>query len=175
MSLMSFVHNFTKSVDYALGKRDNDFKACFSGQEDLDILVENLVLWLDGRAGRLNVVLDDFQEIHNPDIFNLLGVLMETLGEKIRFFIVEMRSLPAFLEEYMDNGQAACIGAEDLKFRMPDIERLLGSIPGTGIQKPAAEIVYYCTEGWPVGVVQIMQQAPPAAESGYAGDCKGHL
>lgn len=156
--LMSFVHNFTKSVDYALGKRDNDFKACFSGQEDLDILVENLVLWLDGRAGRLNVVLDDFQEIHNPDIFNLLGVLMETLGEKIRFFIVEMRSLPAFLEEYMDNGQAACIGAEDLKFRMPDIERLLGSIPGTGIQKPAAEIVYYCTEGWPVGVVQIMQQ-----------------
>lgn len=156
--LMSFVHNFTKSVAYALGGQDRDFKACVSVQEDLDILVENLVLWLDGRDGQFNVVLDDFQEIHNPDIFNLLGVLMETLSEKIRFFIVVMRSLPAFLEEYMSNGQAACIGAEDLKFRISDIEKLLCRIPAEGIHEPAAEIVYYCTEGWPVGVVQIMQQ-----------------
>lgn len=156
--LMSFVRNFTRAVDCALENEAGSFKPCVSVEEDLDILVENLVLWLDGQAGAFNMVLDDFQEIHNPDIFNILGVLMETLGEKIRFFIVEMRSLPAFLEEYAACGQAACIGAEDLKFRISDIERLVDHIPGAGLQKTAAETIYYYTEGWPAGVVQITQQ-----------------
>lgn len=156
--LMSFVRNFTKSVATVLRSGQDDFKVFVSLQEDLDILVENLVVWLDERVEQINVILDDFQEIHNPDIFNLLGVVIEMLGEKIRFFIVEMRSMPGFLEEYATIGRAACIGAEDLKFGASDIERLLGHIMGTEIQKQAAQIVYYYTEGWPVGVVQIMQQ-----------------
>ena len=98
------------------------------------------------------------QEIYNPDILNLIHVLIETLSEKIRFFIVEMRSLPAFLEDYIAEGTAACIGTEDLKFSQSDIEMLLERTIDTEFQKRAAELIYFYTEGWPVGVVQIMQQ-----------------
>lgn len=155
--LMSFVQNFTKSVGNVLELEEN-FHISVSLQEDLDILVENLVVWLDKKIEKLNIILDDFQEIHNPDIFNLLNVLIETMSEKLRFFIVEMRSLHHFLEEYITNGTAICIETEDLKFGQPEIEMLLEHSIHTEFQKQAAELIYFYTEGWPVGVIQIIQQ-----------------
>lgn len=156
--LMSFVRNFTKSVAGALRIGDADMQIFLSPEEDLDLLVEKLVVWLDMWVENLYIILDDFQEIHNPDIFNLVNVLLETLGEKLRFFIVEMRSLPDFLEEYASLGTAACIEAEDLKFTKEEIELLLRYVTDTDLQRQAAELIYDHTEGWPVGVIQITQQ-----------------
>lgn len=156
--LMSFVRNLTRSVEKALGKENLSFQDFAPLSENLDVLVERLVVWLDEQVERMNIILDDFQEIHNPDIFNLLDVLIETMSEKLRFFIVEMRSLPDVLEEYAAQGRASCIGMEDLKLGLTEIGLLLGEMEDSRLFLQAAELIYFYTEGWPVGVVQIIQQ-----------------
>ena len=152
--LMSFVRNFTKSVQHALGITDDDFNISLPLLENIDILTEQLVIWLDSRITFLNVILDDFQEVDNPDIFNLLDVLVKTMDRKIRLFIVEKRSLPAFLVKYVESGRAFCIGTDDLKFSLPEIAGMLEKVGERSSQWAA--LVYDCTEGWPVGIAQIM-------------------
>ena len=97
--LMSFIQNFTKSVQYSLGNPEDDFNFSVPLLENIDIVMEQLVVWLDERIDFLNIILDDFQEITNPDIFNLLDILIETMEQKIRLFIVEKRSLPPFFDK----------------------------------------------------------------------------
>lgn len=154
--LMSFIQNFTKSVQHGLGAGSRDFKVSVPLLENIDILMEELVVWLDTQVDALNVVLDDFQEITNPDIFNLLEILIETMDKKIRLFIVEKRSLPAFFGKYTETGRAACIGMEELRFNQGEIAALLQSMGSQTVE--CAKLIYDCTEGWPVGVAQIMLQ-----------------
>lgn len=168
--LMSFVRNFTKSVQYVLDIPNDDFNVSLPLLENIDILIEQLVIWLDSRIDFLNVILDDFQEINNPDIFNLLEILIETMDKKIRLFIVEKRSLPVFLEKYVQSGQAFCIGSDDLKFNLPEIAVLLEKI-GEHSEQWATQIYNY-TEGWPVGVAQIMLQLRQQKRSATFEDLK---
>lgn len=154
--LMSFIQNFTKSVQYALGNPGDDFNFSVPLLENIDIVMEQLVVWLDERIDFLNIILDDFQEITNPDIFNLLDILIETMDRKIRLFIVEKRSLPHFFDKYTKSGRAVCIGMEELKFKQEEIAGLLGYAGEDAGQY--AKLIYDCTEGWPVGIAQIMLQ-----------------
>lgn len=154
--LMSFIQNFTNSVQHATGNSKEDFNVSASLLEHIDVVMEQLVIWLDSQIDFLNIILDDFQEITNPDIFNLLDVLIEALDKKIRLFIVEKRSLPVFFDKYIKDGRAACIGMEELKFTSSEIASILeNTVKNTG---QWAKLVYDCTEGWPVGVAQIMLQ-----------------
>ncbi len=154
--LMSFIQNFTKSVQYALGSPNGDFTVSASLLENIDIVMEQLVVWLDERIDFLNIIFDDFQEISNPDIFNLLDILIETMEPKIRFFLVEKRALPSFFDKYIQSGQAACLGMEELKFTQEEIASLLD--PSNSSRFHWAKLIYDFTEGWPVGIAQIMLQ-----------------
>ncbi len=154
--LMTFIQNFTRSVRHALGNPGEDFHISVPLLENIDIVMEQLVIWLDENIDFLNVILDDFQEITNPDIFNLLDILIETMDRKIRLFIVEKRSLPAFFDKYTQNGRAVCIGMEELKFRQEEIAELLKHTGAEAGQ--CAKLIYDYTEGWPVGTAQIMLQ-----------------
>lgn len=168
--LMSFVRNFTKSVQNALDIPSDDFNISLPLLKNIDILIEQLVIWLDSRIDFLNVILDDFQEINNPDIFNLLDILIETMDKKIRLFIVEKRSLPGFLEKYVQSGQAFCIGTDDLKFNLLEIAALLEKIGESSEQWTT--LIYNCTEGWPVGIAQIMLQLHQQKRSATFEDLK---
>lgn len=169
--LMAFIQNFTKSVQHALGTPEEDFHISGSLPENIDILMEQLVIWLDDRIDFLNVVFDDFQEITNPDIFNLLDILIETMDKKIRLFLVEKNSLPHFFDKYTQNGRAACIGTEELKFTENEIAMLLGN---RGEQTGQyAKLIFNCTEGWPIGIVQIMLQFQQQNKSANLETLKG--
>lgn len=154
--VMSFARNLIRSVQRALDIPEDDFGMSFPTPENMDVLIGQLVLWMDSRIDFLNVIFDDFQEIKNPAIFNLLEILIETMELKLRLFLVEKRSIPSFWEKYVLNGQAFCIGTEDLKFHVSEIAVLLEQ-EGRNCQQWAA-LVYDCTEGWPVGIAQIMLQ-----------------
>lgn len=154
--LMSFIQNFAKSVQYALGNSRDDFNVSVPLLENIDIVMEQLVIWLDGQIDFLNIIFDDFQEITNPDIFNLLDILIETMEHKIRLFLVEKRSLPSFFDKYIQSSQAVCLSMEELKFTLEEISLLLStSDPRT---PQWAKLIYDCTEGWPVGIAQIILQ-----------------
>lgn len=154
--LMSFIQNFTKSIQYALGISEPDFNVSVPLLENIDIVMEQLIVWLDTRIDFIHVIFDDFQEISNPDIFNLLDVLLETMEQKIRLFIVQKRSLPVFLDKYIKSGRALILGMEELRFKPAEISVFLENMGEHSEQW--AKLIYDCTEGWPVGVAQIMQQ-----------------
>ncbi len=154
--LISFIQNFTNSVQNAMKNCCDSFRISVPLPENIDILMEQLVVWLDARIDFLNVVFDDFQEISNPDIFNLLDILIETMDKKIRLFIVEKRSLPCFFDKYTNTGRAVCIGMEELKFQPEEIAILLKDMGENAGQW--AQLIFNCTEGWPVGIAQIMLQ-----------------
>lgn len=154
--LMSFIQNFTEAVCHAIGNHQKDFIIPASLSDNIDIVMEQLVLWLDGKIDFINVIFDDFQEITNPDIFNLLEILIETMDSKMRLFIVEKRSLPNFFDKYLQQGRAVCLGMEELKFAPDEIAALLEPTGENAWQW--AKIIYDCTEGWPVGIAQIMIQ-----------------
>ena len=154
--LMSFIQNFTEAVCHAMGNFQKDLIVSASLSDNIDIVMEQLVLWLDAKIDIINVILDDFQEITNPDIFNLLEILIETMDTKMRLFIVGKRSLPSFFTKYLQNGSAVCLGMEELKFSPDEIATLLEQKEENARQW--AKIIYDCTEGWAVGVAQIMRQ-----------------
>lgn len=154
--LMSFIQNFTKSIQYALGISEPDFNVSVPLLENIDIVMEQLIVWLDARIDSIHVIFDDFQEISNPDIFNLLDILMETMEQKIRLFIVQKRSLPSFFDKYIKSGRAISLGMEELRFKPAEISEILENMGEHNEQW--AKLIYDCTEGWPVGVAQIMQQ-----------------
>ncbi len=154
--LMSFIQNFTEAVCHAMGNLQKDLIVSASLADNIDIVMEQLVLWLDAKIDFLNVIFDDFQEITNPDIFNLLEILIETMDTKIRLFIVGKRSLPSFFDKYLQNGSAVCLGMEELKFTPDEIVAFLEESGDNARQW--SKIIYDCTEGWPVGVAQIMSQ-----------------
>lgn len=154
--LMSFIQNFTKSIQYALGISEPDFNVSVPLLENIDIVMEQLIVWLDARIDFIHVIFDDFQEISNPDIFNLLDILMETMEQKIRLFIVQKHSLPSFFDKYIKSGRAISLGMEDLRFKPKEISGFLENMGEHNEQWSA--LIYDCTEGWPVGVAQIMQQ-----------------
>lgn len=154
--LMSFIQNFTNSIQYALGLSEPDFSVTVPILENIDIVMEQLIVWLDARIDFIHIILDDFQEISNPDILNLLDILMETMERKIRLFIVQKRSLPPFFDKYIDNGRARVLGMKELSFTTEEISKFLENMGERNEQW--AQLIYDCTEGWPVGVAQIMQQ-----------------
>lgn len=154
--LMSFIQNFTKSIQYALEISEPDFSVSVPLLENIDIVMEQLIVWLDARIDYIHIIFDDFQEISNPDIFNLLDILLETMEQKIRLFIVQKRSLPSFFDKYIESGRALSLGMEELRFKPAEISTFLENIGEHNEQW--AKLIYDCTEGWPVGVAQIMQQ-----------------
>lgn len=154
--LMSFIQNLTESIRRALGVSGFDFHLFAPLRENIDAVMEQLVVWLDAQVDFINVILDDFQEITNPDIFNLLEILIETMDNNMRLFIVEKRSLPPFFDKYTDNGRAVCLGMEELRFHPQEIAALLKNIGESNEQW--AKVICDCTEGWPVGVRQIVLQ-----------------
>ncbi len=154
--LMSFIQNLTESIQCALGISCFDFHQFAPLLENIDTAMEQLVVWLDEQVDFINVILDDFQEITNPDIFNLLEILIETMDNHMRLFIVEKRSQPPFFDKYMDNGRAVSLGMEELRFHPQEISALLKNIGESNEQW--AKVICDCTEGWPVGVRQIVQQ-----------------
>lgn len=154
--LMSFIQNFTKSIQYALGISEPDFNVSVPLLENIDIVMEQLIVWLDAHIDFIHVIFDDFQEISNPDIFNLLDILMETMEQKIRLFIVQKRSLPPFFDKFINNGRALVLGMKELCFKPAEISKFLEDMGEHNDHW--AQLIYDCTEGWPVGVAQIMQQ-----------------
>lgn len=154
--LMSFIQNFTKSIQYALGISTSGFNISLPLLENIDTAMEQLIVWLDEQIDFIHIIFDDFQEISNPDIFNLLDILIETMEQKVRLFIVHKRSLPSFWEKHLKSGRAISLGMEELKFRPSEISALLENMGEYNEQW--AKLIYDCTEGWPVGVAQIMQQ-----------------
>lgn len=99
------------------------------------------------------IMLDDFQEIENEEIFELLDTILKNTGSGIRMFLTTKGTLPRFVNRYILEGTAAVLKTDDLAFSREETFRLLESGRAKSISPDVAEAIYRYTEGWPAGVM----------------------
>lgn len=131
-------------------------KKAAEGIRDGQTAAAALNLLSGGEAGdgfRLLIMLDDFQEIVNEELYELLDVILKNTLSRIRLLITTKGTLPRFVNRYVLEGAAAVWKTEDLAFSREETFRLLSSVRGEGIDPDVAEAIYRYTEGWPAGVM----------------------
>lgn len=101
----------------------------------------------------LDLVLDDFQEIHSEEIFLFLDGLLHHLPDGMRIILTQKSAVPQFAVKYMLSGDARIFDAQDLAFSRAELGELLEKLSKSPVSREAADAVYSCSEGWPAGVM----------------------
>lgn len=103
--------------------------------------------------GPFLLMLDDFQEIEQEEIFELLDIILKNTRADLRVFLTTKGPLPRFVNRHVLEGTAAVIGSEELAFSREEAFQLLAAGRPGGMDEDVAEAVYRYTEGWPAGVM----------------------
>lgn len=106
-----------------------------------------------GEDRSLLIMLDDFQEIENEEIFELLDIILKNTENRIRLFLTTKGTLPRFVNRYVLEGTAVVFATDDLAFSREETFKLLESGREKSISPDVAEAIYRYTEGWPAGVM----------------------
>lgn len=160
--VMTFVQYLTASVQAVLpeftfdlslyqnmGEKNRMFEAM--GYELAGVLEAADKKYLNGR--RLNLMLDDFQEINHEEIFNILDILLSHMPDSIKLFITTKGSLPPFVLRHMVNENAYVFSGQDLAFQEREVLRLVEQVPMVKEPGETAQIIHEYSEGWPAGVM----------------------
>ncbi|MCM1495500.1 MAG: hypothetical protein NC089_06840 [Bacteroides sp.] len=159
---------------YQLGRRDDDmnrflyyFEALLQRQvsrfcphqevsdwseEGMELVVQQILEQLEPWEGSLNIVLDDFQYIQNPLIFEFLTLFIHYMGEEIRIFLLLKGRFPGFLTRFVFQGRAGVFEAEDLRIKETEWNRYLQEADNHLPAIEEGEQILEWTEGWPVAV-----------------------
>lgn len=103
--------------------------------------------------GSFLIMLDDFQEIENEEIYELLDVILKNTAGQVRMLITTKGTLPRFVNRYVLEGMAAVFKSDELAFSREETFRLLSSGRRGILDPDVAEAIYKYTEGWPAGVM----------------------
>ena len=169
-------HNDTPSAWYSLGAEDNDeilfwqylfhaVKELFPqlGQQSLDFLHSSshtllktiLTLFLNElnhRKEDLAIILDNFQVIHNQEIFNTLNYLLDHLPGHVHVYLVT-RSIPAMpLASLRGKGELLEIGENELRFTFKESEALLNRLVKPKLNKQEISSLHQQLKGWAAGL-----------------------
>ena len=126
------------------------------------------------------LVLDDFQEIENPDILEDLPRLLHYLPSNFIFFILSRSGIPETFADAIAKNEVAFLNAADLQFTPDDVRRLAWL---KNIQLTPAQAADLCREagGWAMGAGArlLSRQNEKNEQEGrpdLAGDCfNGYL
>ncbi len=115
-------------------------------------ILEQLQLW----DGVLNIVLDDFQFLHNPIIYEFLSLFFQYMGDGIRVFLLLRGKIPGFLTRLVLQGKVGVLGVQDLKVTEAELKKCLWKRGMEG-KEAALNQILDCTEGWAVAVNYVLE------------------
>jgi LuxR family maltose regulon positive regulatory protein len=98
------------------------------------------------------VVLDDYHEIREPACHELTEALLRYLPRSVQVVLVTRTDPPLQLGRLRAAGEAAVIGAGDLRFTRAEVAALACAVGGTRLSEPGLTALMTRTEGWPAGV-----------------------
>lgn len=111
-------------------------------------VLKSLLEKLDGAAGRLVVILDDYHLAQSPEIDELLDLVVRRLADRATLVIATRRRPGLALAALRARGQLHELGADQLRFSSVEMSRLLdGDIENARLQSLAER-----TEGWPIAL-----------------------
>lgn len=98
------------------------------------------------------IILDDFQNITNGDIFYVVQQLIQNTGKSFRFFLSLRSGMPRFSARFLLKDQAKLITARDLAFNREEVLAIMKEMVGRA-EEEVADQIFDETEGWPAGVM----------------------
>ncbi len=117
-------------------------------------LVMELTEYVSGMPEqKLYLVLDDFQVLENPEIFQIFEDLLNYTNEQFRFLIATKSAVPDFLTKYMMRGQGKIIDFQKLSFKEEEAYDVLFRVLSKEEADDYAKMVWKNMEGWPAGVM----------------------
>lgn len=122
----------------------------------IEQVVHQILEQLESWEGSLNIVLDDFQYIQNPLIFEFLTVFIRYMGERIRIFLLIKGRFPGFLTRFVFQGQAEVLEAGDLRITEAELNHYMQEHEREWETERDAGQILERTEGWAVAVNYVL-------------------
>jgi len=166
-SLDNDLMTFIKYLSCSLGKILPDFNFSYEkflqenkedrrGHELVEQLANEFAIRLSQFSDSdISILLDDFQEINNEEIYHFLSVLINNTANNIRIFLATKGAFPQFLARYLLQGGAVMLGDRRLAFNRSEVIRILDNIGTLSDVAKCADFLLDYTEGWPAGVTAI--------------------
>ncbi|MDE7299014.1 MAG: hypothetical protein K2N94_09345 [Lachnospiraceae bacterium] len=136
-------------------------------RETVELTVVQILEQLESVKEDVNIVLDDFQFIQNPLIFEFLSLFIRYMGDGIRLFFLIRGKFPEFLSCYLLRGMAGVLGTQDLKITEPELKAYLQESRRKW-KKADAEQILSGTEGWAIAVNYVLDHLEEADGAGMA-------
>jgi len=122
-SLDNDLMTFVKYLSCSLNKVIDSFNFNYDNHENLsgdkliDSIANEFLIYLSQFSEyKISILLDDFQEISNDEVFEFLTILIRNTSDNIRLLMATKGSFPKFLARFIMNGIAVTINDKQLAF-----------------------------------------------------------
>lgn len=122
-----FLGYLREGIRQNFGKDGQNVAEGIRDGQTVSAILNHLSSTEDGEDRSLLIMLDDFQEIENEEIFELLDTILKNTGNRIRMFLTTKGTLPRFVNRYVLEGTALVLKTEDLAFSREETFKLLES------------------------------------------------
>lgn len=119
-------------------------------------ILEQMELW----DGTVTLILDDFQYINNPLIYDFLSCFISHMSERIRLFFLIKGPFPGFLTRFVLQGIVRILKWQDLRITERELTEYFKTTGTDMDEQGFTQPLIHYTEGWPVAVnFWLMQNA----------------
>lgn len=133
---------------------------------DWQVPVTILLNELEHRAEPVILVLDDYHEIHEPEIHNALSYLVEHLPASAHVIITARADPPLSLPLLRARRDLTEIGVDQLRFTIGEAAAFLNDIMGLDLGSDQVEELERRTEGWIAGLLLAALSVDELTDSG---------
>ncbi|MGB8212337.1 MAG: LuxR C-terminal-related transcriptional regulator [Anaerolineales bacterium] len=98
------------------------------------------------------LVLDDTQTIQAPEVLGSLFYFLEHLPENLHLILCGRSEMAVPLARLRAHGQLIDLGAQDLRFTIPEAEQFFSDCTALGLRESDVKILHERTEGWVAGL-----------------------
>ena len=119
-----------------------------SGQPPTEGVLAAVVNELSALPGELDLVLDDYHVIGDPDVHDGMTFLLDHLPPQIHVLIMTRADPPLPLARLRARGEMVEIRAEDLRFTAEEASIYLNDVMGFGLGSEDVAALEERTEGW---------------------------
>ena len=115
-------------------------------------ILTDLINDIDGIAGDILLVLDDYHAVHSPKVDEELAFLLEHLPARMRLVIATREDPMLPLARLRARGELAELRAADLRFSPDEAADFLGRVMGLELTAEDIAALESRTEGWIAGL-----------------------
>ena len=118
----------------------------------------------------VTLLLDNADRLRSDKAASVIGILAEAAVSGAFRIVLAVRSIPVFFLEYVMNGEAALMGAEEMSFTSSETASLVKELRPDFSENLTSEI-YSFTSGWCIAVSQLARSGkkdlPLSADESY--------